>query len=165
MKIIDNFLSEKYFKTIQDYMMGDQCAWTWWDGINDPGDGKWQLCNSMFDADAVGIQDSFFEVVEPMLHQMDYHVTIQELLIIKSNLNPKTIEHEHGGFHIDYNDITTAIFYINTNNGWTNFKNGDKVESVENRLVIFDSNLEHEGVTCTDEDRRVVINFNYVPAL
>ena len=165
MKIIDNFLSEKYFKTIQDYMMGDQCAWTWWDGINDPGDGKWQLCNSMFDADAVGIQDSFFEVVEPMLHQMDDHVPIQELLRIKSNLNPKTIEHEHGGFHIDYNDVTTAIFYINTNNGWTNFKNGDKVESVENRLVIFDSNLEHEGVTCTDEDRRVVINFNYVPAL
>ena len=165
MKIIDNFLSEKYFKTIQDYMMGDQCAWTWWDGINDPGDGKWQLCNSMFDVDAAGVQDSFFRVVEPMLHQMDDHVPIQELLRIKSNLNPKTIEHEHGGFHIDYNDVTTAIFYINTNNGWTNFKNGDKVESVENRLVIFDSNLEHEGVTCTDEDRRVVINFNYVPAL
>jgi len=66
--------------------------------------------------------------------------------------------------HVDYNDVTTAIFYINTNNGWTNFKNGDKVESVENRLVIFDSNLEHEGVTCTDEIRRLVINFNYVPA-
>ena len=165
MKIIDNFLSEKYFKTIQNDVMGEYYPWTWWDGINDPGDGKWQLCNSMFDVDASGVQDSFFRVVEPMLHQMDDHVPIQELLRIKSNLNPKTIEHEHGGFHIDYNDVTTAIFYINTNNGWTNFKNGDKVESVENRLVIFDSNLEHEGVTCTDEDRRVVINFNYVPAL
>ena len=26
---------------------------------------------------------------------------------------------------------------------------------------IFDSNLEHQGVTCTDELQRVVLNFNY----
>ena len=30
-----------------------------------------------------------------------------------------------------------------------------------NRMVIFDSNLEHQGVTCTDEKRRVIVNFNY----
>ena len=169
MKIIDNFLSEEYFKAIQDYMMGDRCAWRWSDGINDPGDGKWQFCYSMFDRYGVGIQDEFFGFIEPMLHKMDEHVPVKEtfqssLLRIKANLNPKTIEHQHGGWHIDHNDATTAIFYINTNNGWTNFKNGAKVESVENRMVIFDSNLEHEGVTCTDEQRRVLINFNYVPA-
>ena len=164
MKIIDNFLSEKYFKTIQDHMMGFLFPWMWCDGINDPGDGGWQLCNAMYDRDGVGIQDEFFGVVEPMLHEMDKHVSVKELLRIKANLNPKTIEHQHGGFHVDYNDATTGIFYINTNNGWTNFKNGAKVESVENRMVIFDSSLEHEGVTCTDEDRRVLINFNYVPA-
>ena len=39
--------------------------------------------------------------------------------------------------------------------------NGDKVECVENRMVIFDSNLKHEGVSCTDQQRKVVINFNY----
>ena len=41
------------------------------------------------------------------------------------------------------------------------FKEGDKVESVANRVVIFDPTLEHRSVTCTDEKRRIVINFNY----
>ena len=56
----------------------------------------------------------------------------------------------------------TAILYINTNNGWTRFKKGARVKSIANRIVIFDSNLEHSGVTCTDEKRRVVMNFNYI---
>jgi len=118
----------------------------------------------LFDKNLIGIQDEFVGVLEPMIHKMNEHVPVKELIRVKANLKPKTIEHEHGGFHVDYYDVITGIFYINTNNGWTNFKNGAKVESVENRMVIFDSNLEHEGVTCTDEDRRVVINFNYVPA-
>ena len=72
--------------------------------------------------------------------------------------------HRKGGWHIDFIDdppITTAILYLNSNNGWTEFKKGGKVKSVENRIVIFDSNLEHQGVTCTDELQRVVLNFNY----
>ena len=58
--------------------------------------------------------------------------------------------------------MTTSVFYINTTNGWTQFKNGDKVKSVSNRIVTFDSNLIHQGVTTTDEKRKVVINFNYL---
>ena len=33
--------------------------------------------------------------------------------------------------------------------------------SKSNRIVIFDSSLEHQGVTCTNENRRVIVNFNY----
>ena len=80
---------------------------------------------------------------------------------IKANSNPQTSSHFKGGYHIDYSNITTSILYINTNNGWTQFKNGDKVNCIENRMVIFDSNLEHEGVSSTDQKRKVVINFNY----
>ena len=57
--------------------------------------------------------------------------------------------------------MTTATYYLNTNNGYTELKTGEKVESVENRMLVFDSNIEHQGVTCTDEKRRVLINFNY----
>ena len=56
---------------------------------------------------------------------------------------------------------TTSIFYINTNNGYTKFENGEKVESVANRMVTFSTNLKHTGTSCTDERTRVVINFNY----
>jgi len=51
--------------------------------------------------------------------------------------------------------------YVNTNNGYTKFEDGTKVESVANRLVTFPANMKHKGTSCTDEKIRVVINFNY----
>ena len=58
-------------------------------------------------------------------------------------------------------NIFTGVFYINTCNGGTKFKNGPKVKSVANRVVIFDTNFEHAAVTCTDKQSRVVVNFNF----
>jgi hypothetical protein len=57
----------------------------------------------------------------------------------------------------------TAIYYVNDNNGSTKFEDGDSIDSVANRLVIFPSNLRHSGTRCTDQQRRIVINFNYMP--
>ena len=57
----------------------------------------------------------------------------------------------------------TCVFYLNTNDGYTMFKDGTKVESVENRLVLFDSQTQHCGTSCTDKRKRVVLNINYVP--
>ena len=60
---------------------------------------------------------------------------------------------------------TTAIYYLNSNNGSTVFKDsGDKVESVANRLIVFDGSIEHAGTSCTDDSRRVVLNINYIPS-
>ena len=56
---------------------------------------------------------------------------------------------------------TTSIFYINTNNGYTKFKDGTKVESIANRMITFPANMEHCGTSCTDKNIRIVINFNY----
>jgi len=83
----------------------------------------------------------------------------------KANLNPREDKnYQLGDYHSDYNlTCKTAILYINTNNGYTKFKGvDDVVESVENRIVIFDSHLKHVGFTCTDEKTRVLININYV---
>ena len=68
------------------------------------------------------------------------------------------------GFHVDfhYEHSRTAIFYVNTNDGYTEFEDGTKIESKENRIVIFPTLIKHSGVTCTDQQNRVVINFNYI---
>ena len=64
--------------------------------------------------------------------------------------------------HIEQSvECTTAIYYVNTNNGYTEFEDGSRVESIENRLVTFPSYMKHTGTTCTDQKRRIVINFNY----
>ena len=41
------------------------------------------------------------------------------------------------------------------------FEDGTKVKSVANRLVIFQVK-HHGGTSCTDETKRIVINFNYI---
>ena len=64
--------------------------------------------------------------------------------------------------HIDFKDCKTSIFYLNSNNGYTQFERGDKIISKENRVVVFDSNLKHCAVDCTDTKYRIVINFNYL---
>lgn len=57
-----------------------------------------------------------------------------------------------------------AIYYVNTNNGYTEFKDGEevrKVESVANRIVFFSAHTLHRGVSSTDTRYRCVINFNW----
>ena len=83
---------------------------------------------------------------------------------IKANVHARTHKIIEHGLHIDFQhpEMETAIYYVNTNNGYTMFENGTKVESVANRLVVFPTEMFHSGTTCTDEPRRVVINFNYV---
>jgi Rps23 Pro-64 3,4-dihydroxylase Tpa1-like proline 4-hydroxylase len=67
--------------------------------------------------------------------------------------------------HVDLQDtwdnLKTAVFYINSNNGSTIFKDGTEIESIANRLVVFKSNLDHSSVSCTDQKARYVINLNY----
>ena len=41
------------------------------------------------------------------------------------------------------------------------FEDGTKVESVGNRLLTFPANMKHMGTSCTDQQFRIVINFNY----
>ena len=86
------------------------------------------------------------------------------LIKMKLNLNPRRSTVMEHGFHVD-NDLPkakTAVFYFNDNNGYTKFeKTGEKVYSKENRIVIFDNNLKHTGTTCTDTNRRVVMNINF----
>ena len=72
---------------------------------------------------------------------------------------------EHG-FHTDFPTdsdfkFTTGILYINDNDGYTIFENGEKVDSVRNRYVEFASDIRHSGSSCTNQKRRLVINFNY----
>ena len=41
-------------------------------------------------------------------------------------------------------------------------KTGEKIKSEENKYVEFNSTIEHTGSSCTNQNRRIVINFNYV---
>ena len=84
------------------------------------------------------------------------------ILRIKVNSTPRNAPEQ--GWHTDWQLSTpskTCVLYLNDNDGYTEFKNGQKSYSISNNACIFDTNLEHRGVPATDVDRRFVVNINY----
>ena len=166
MEVVDNFLSEYQFKQINDVILTDHFPWYWNDETLPPNNdyynpNDYQFTHRIFDLADGGILSDYYSLCDIIQQKLG----VRKLSRIKMNVLPRTFFHRKGGMHTDLWGLTsiqkTAIFYVNTNNGWTEFKKGGKVKSVANRIVIFDSNVEHQGVTCTDKKRRVVINFNY----
>ena len=174
MKVIDNFLEENDFIKIQNKFLSETCKWEWSNVVeNDNSFYNFQFVHGVYlptvllkkgyDPEDIFRKITIQEMpdIKPLLESLKTSAIIK----IKVNLTTKTptiIEH---GFHIDhfFPKAKTAILYLNTCDGYTLFSNGDKVESVKNRIVIFDSNIPHTGTTVTNQQRRGVLNINYYP--
>lgn len=111
-------------------------------------------------------QDRIFQsrhlpLVLPVLNRL----APQLLVKVKVNLTLPRPDHLEYGLHVDtaWPGAQTAILYLNTNDGYTVFEDGTRIESVENRLVVFDAALRHTGASCTDAEARLVLNMNFVP--
>ena len=155
-KIINDFLDPKDFTSLQQLFLESFNNFPWFlSTVNGPQDTCFQFVHTFFHN--TKINSAFFKDLRPILELLKP----KSLIRIKANLltkSSKIIEHD---YHIDYKNCTTAIFYINSNNGYTKFKSGPLIKSQENKLIKFNSNLEHAGSTCTDQNVRIVINFNY----
>ena len=166
-EVIDNFLPDYYFKQLQSRLLGEYMPWFHNNYIvyEDIGKNKMSQFIHVFyniKPEYNGETDCYSLVRDP-LNLIRSKLKVTKLYRIKANLRSKSFfSRSGGGYHIDGYDCShTSIHYINSNNGYTKFKNGIKVKSVENRMVIFPSHLMHQGYTCSDKLKRVVINFNY----
>ena len=164
MEVIDNFLPEDDFINLQSFLLGEYFPWYYNDYVlkippysssNANAYTNYQFIHLIYKD---GVKSPVYFCVEPFITKLK----VKDLFRIKANLNPKTSNHKYGGYHFDpYMKGKIGVYYVNDNNGWTQFNNGDRVDSIQNRMVIFDADLEHSSVTCTDKKRRLVINFNY----
>ena len=156
-EIIDNFLPEEEFKSIQSLMMGGQFKWFYSKGRTTEDDGKYLMVHMFFQPE-VGSNSQHINIWNTFMNKVE----AKKCERIKANLTFRTPTIEPALFHIDYPDGKTAVFYINTNDGYTEFESGVRVSSVANRVCIFDSNLKHRGTTHSEgENQRIVVNFNY----
>lgn len=159
MKVKKNVLPNVVFNIIKNLFFDNYFGWYYQDNVNHKNDAHFQFCHLFFDNNK--INSNYFEHLSPIIN----YINPQQLIRVKANLLPKTVKIIEHGFHIDIKDCMTAVYYINTNNGYTKLIDGTIISSEENKLITFDSNIEHTGTTCTDENVRIVLNFNYLPKI
>ena len=165
MKVIDNFLPLQEFKQLSNIVLSDYFPWYFNDDKTYKGDGYYQFTHTLFGGYEEGINSNFYSNFNSILHRLNVH----NLGRLKLNLNHKTLFHRKFGWHTDgmvnknfeLSFHKTAIFYFNTNNGFTKIKGCGKIKSIANRMVIFDTNLLHTGFSCTDKKRRIIMNCNF----
>jgi hypothetical protein len=161
LQIIDNLLNEHAFNDIKKETLGDQFPW-------------YRYLIDSNGEDQFGHQ--FIHYAKSADHENELTMTLfgailrklkpYYLLEVKACMTIGGHTLIENGYHTDFGDnITnhkTAIFYFNTNDGYTIFEDsGEKVESVENRIIIFDGNRRHSDTNTTSESRQVILNINY----
>ena len=158
-EIIDNFLSLQDFEKIQyEMLMSGNITWRYnpFVSFDDTTEDDYYFTHRFYDK-SLELSNCFY-VLSSLLNKMD----IKAIRRIKANLYPKSNVPYEDKMHIDFEfPHKGAIFYINTNNGYTKLQDGTKIDSVANRLLLFNPHEPHCSARCTDEKVRVNINFNY----
>jgi hypothetical protein len=156
-KIIDNFLEKEKFLKIKNLMLSANFPWFYNDRVSVE-----KLKNSFYFTHTFikegRVNSDICDVIYPIFNKLK----LKSVIRAKSNFYPKTTEIEEHEKHIDFKfKHKGCIFYVNTNNGFTRLKNKEKIESIENRVLLFDSSIEHNSSTCTDQNGRLNININF----
>ena len=164
-EVYDDYLPHRLYVNIHDYWMGKKdkgdiahsCPW-----VIDNGSYQDHIQYVHMVYSNHMILTPGWETVIPIIEEED----MVAIARIKGNAISKTdnlivFPDYHCDFVPEIEYMFTGIYYINSNDGYTLFENGEKVESVGNRFVRFPANMRHTGTTCTNADRRLLINFNY----
>jgi hypothetical protein len=167
-QVIDNYLPSDVFNKLRESM--DENTYFPWCRSSNVNGPDWQEHEDKLGANGQFVNQMWsplegpsksFHIVEKALDYFNMYAIIR----IKANMLLRTPEIIYHPFHTDLGDsgikCTTAILYLNTNNGYTHFSDGNKIESVANRIVAFPCSVSHAGTTCTDASTRTVINFNF----
>jgi len=165
MQVYKNFIDKIKFDDLAAVMSSHQFSWYYNNIVrketlssNLTQNQNFQFTHTFYNFHR--IQSDYFDLLTPIFEK----IKPLALLRVKANLLTPTNKILEHGMHVDFTSskVTTGIFYINTNNGYTKFENGKKIKSIQNQYVEFNSQLKHTGTSCTNAEKRLVINFNYI---
>ena len=162
-EVIDNYLPIDVFETMVNAIDNDDQNFPWFYNrfVDDDAEGEMNdhfYFVHLFLLDSV-VTSHFYSSILPLIHK----IMPKALIRIKANAYPKNgnkiIKHRP---HIDHDfEHKGAIFYLNTNTGKTILEDGTEIDSVANRMLLFDSSKSHTSTNCTDAKMRFNININY----
>ncbi len=158
-KVIDNFLPKHEFEIISELVVSNEFPWYFVNNINAEYKEKnfeSYLIHHIFD------RNSGYSKHSDPFRKILIRLNAKCFIRVKANMYPRTQKLEIHKTHIDYPyKHKAAIFYINTNNGKTILHDGKEIDSVANRLLLFDSHKPHSSTSTTNAKCRLNVNINY----
>ena len=162
LRVIDNFLPPDNFKKIESLLLGDNFPWFYNNNVitSIKEIGIYQFTHTFFDVRDPwnGIASQWYgDIIDPYAAKLN----VRQWVRAKGNLLPRTVFNRNTGYHVDIHRCTTAVYYVNTCNGYTRLDDGPKIDSIENRMLLFDANIPHASTNTSDANARYNININY----
>ena len=160
-EIIDNYLPHVVHENLYNVLINNMFPWNFVNAVNSEDDKKDVLNNYYFIHLLYGAYkptSEHFDLVVPILNKLNP----KSLMRIKANLYTRTENLVYHSQHVDYKfKHRGAIYYVNDNDGYTVLHDGTKIESVANRMLLFDASRLHNSTNCTNAKVRCNINFNF----
>ena len=153
---IPNFLDKKMFDKI--ILEVKNMPWFYSPHTGLPKDfSNYYFFHLLYEKGKMESQHYFNSILMPILGRLDFNY----LYRAKLNLYTKQPKHIKTMFHVD-SDMphTVYLFSFSTNNGYTEFENGDRAPSIENNLITFPGYLKHRSINQTDTNIRFNLNLN-----
>ena len=163
MQIIPNFIEDKIIQEdIKNTLTGERSIPYYYNDYIVDGNDKsdFHFVHFLYENNIHSHECSpmFDKILSPLIGRLKFNYLIRA----KVNLYTRKSEFIQTGMHTDTKTPhMVGLYSVNTNNGYTLFKDGTKVESIENQMVIFDGLREHCSVAQTDTNIRVNININF----
>jgi hypothetical protein len=167
-KIIDNFLATEDHEKIH-YTLCESANFPWFfynyvlsENMDKKNESNIMLRHVFYQA--FFNQETIMEISPQinLLKPLLWQIHPASLIRLTANLYPKTEQKMLHGFHKDFQyESWTAVYYVNTNNGYTILQDEVEIESIANRLLVFPTTTMHSPTTCTDQKSRVVVNVNF----
>tara|TARA_Y100000004_G_C8930702_1_gene419792 strand:+ start:550 stop:1050 length:501 start_codon:yes stop_codon:yes gene_type:complete len=161
-EITKNFLDKNFFQDLQKLITKSEFAWFQRKTmVRGTTNNLGYFTHSFYNNNRINC-DTYFKYIIPILEKLNSKAVIE----VRANLTPSVFfKDKNCDFHTDNSfNCKTAILYLNTCDGGTEFKIDNKtkfIKSEENKIVIFDSNIEHRATTSHNADFRYILNFNY----
>ena len=150
-KVIKNFLDPIFFESLKRLIIENDFPWF---KRERQVIGKDKLELGYFTHSFFNNQNStsayYADYILPILNKLNSLSVIQ----VRANLTPSVFYlQRNSAFHCDYYTKNKTAIKINNE---TIF-----IEAEENKILIFDADVEHRGVVSNNSDFRYIINFNY----
>lgn len=184
-KVYDDILNKESLKTLQEYFLKGQDGLEWFYLEKIVGSKSKKLFNGPSSIETkvgagfvisipnehINIDKKILSIIDEIKSWVEEKNNKKYAYTLRTKINltkPQTFSDVDiiNAIHLDTQiEHTSYVFYINTNDGYTLLYNDDKteilqkVDCIENRILIFDGLIPHAGVPSTNEDK-CVINCN-----